>query len=212
MDADITTLRSSWEASLRSVDAVGARRAARHAIEQLGVEAFGDSVLNPTLEAVGESWEAGDISLAEVYMAGRISTEVLEEWMDDSHDHDTARVGVAMLDDRHALGKNLVVAALRVAQLPARDLGTQSARGLADLARDEGLGLLLVSTLMLRSALRVEDLMGHLRDDGTETRVIVGGAPFRLDPELWERVGAHGTGGDAASAVQIVRTWMGGGA
>ncbi|BDX05129.1 hypothetical protein MACH26_06500 [Planctobacterium marinum] len=113
-----------------------------------------------------------------------------------------------MLDDHHALGKNLVLCSLRIAGLPVRDLGTLSARDIADIVRDENIELLLISTLMLRSALRVKDLVSYLQADDIQTRVYVGGAPFRLDPELWKKVNAHGMGENSTEAVALVRAWM----
>jgi methanogenic corrinoid protein MtbC1 len=54
----------------------------------------------------------------------------------------------------------------------------------------------------------VKDLMRCLKDDGTRARVIVGGAPFRIDRELREIVGADGTGMNAADAVKIAQSWL----
>lgn len=50
--------------------------------------------------------------------------------------------------------------------------------------------------------------MRFLKLDGTPTRVIAGGARFRIDPELWSLVGAHVMGTNAATAMALTRSWM----
>lgn len=209
LDATIRSFSGKWAGALLQVDSLAAARIGDDAIAALGLDVFADRILVPTLDEMGARWETGQASLAEVYIAGRIANAVLAKHAvpRDMSARD-APVAVASLDDYHVLGKNLVLAALRAAGLPVCDLGTQDARSLADMARDEGFGLVLVSTLMLRSALHVQDLVRFLKLDGTPTRVIVGGAPFRIDPELWSHVGADGMGTNAAAAVAITRSWL----
>jgi len=70
---------------------------------------------------------------------------------------------------------------------------------------DDRIDILLVSVLMLRSALRVRALREKLDATGARVQLAVGGAPFRLDKELWREVGADGTAETAAGAVAMVR-------
>jgi methanogenic corrinoid protein MtbC1 len=63
---------------------------------------------------------------------------------------------------------------------------------------------------MLRSALRVRDLVAGLRAAGLPTKVVAGGAPFVLDRRLAEEVGADAVGYSASDAVAIVRRLLGG--
>ena len=65
--------------------------------------------------------------------------------------------------------------------------------------------ILLVSTLMLPSALRVREVRRLLDEEGVSPKIVVGGAPFRFDPRLWKDVGADAMGAGAAEAVAIVR-------
>lgn len=61
--------------------------------------------------------------------------------------------------------------------------------------------VLLISTLMLPSAMRVKEVKEKLAAKGASTRIIVGGAPFRLDSDLWRKVGA-----DGKNAATVIRT------
>jgi methanogenic corrinoid protein MtbC1 len=53
----------------------------------------------------------------------------------------------------------------------------------------------------------VQYLIRSLRGDpGTaEVKIIVGGYPFRIVPDLWKQIGADAYAGDAAEAVDIAR-------
>ncbi|MCG8018737.1 MAG: cobalamin B12-binding domain-containing protein, partial [Candidatus Thiodiazotropha sp. 'RUGA'] len=68
--------------------------------------------------------------------------------------------------------------------------------------------VLLVSVLMLPSALRILDLRSALNTESLDVKILVGGAPFLFDSQLWENVGADAMGATASDAVQIVGQWM----
>jgi monomethylamine corrinoid protein len=62
--------------------------------------------------------------------------------------------------------------------------------------------------LMLRSALRVRELRFAFENAGLSVKLAVGGAPFRLDLNLWKKVGADATSDSAAGAVGIARRFL----
>jgi methanogenic corrinoid protein MtbC1 len=68
--------------------------------------------------------------------------------------------------------------------------------------------ILLLSVLMLPSALRIRELKAALGN--RDVRIVVGGAPFRLDEQLWKEVGADAMGRDSSDAISIVTEMMGG--
>ncbi len=75
---------------------------------------------------------------------------------------------------------------------------------LASKAKEDNIEILLVSTLMLNAALRVKDLVDMLSLGEKRVKVIVGGAPFRFDPQLWREVGADAMGKSASEAPRAV--------
>jgi methanogenic corrinoid protein MtbC1 len=68
--------------------------------------------------------------------------------------------------------------------------------------------VLLISVLMLPSALHVKDVVEELRAQNNAAKVVVGGAPFHFDPQLWQEVGADAFGETATDAVRIVHQMM----
>jgi signal transduction histidine kinase/CheY-like chemotaxis protein len=63
--------------------------------------------------------------------------------------------------------------------------------------------LLAISVTMAFHLLEVQRLIGQVRasEAGQTVKVMVGGYPFNVDPELWRRVGADGHAGDASQAL-----------
>ena len=114
-------------------------------------------------------------------------------------------MAIAVLEDYHLLGKQMVHSALQASGYDLLDYGRMDLEELVTKVRDDGIEILLVSTLMLRSALRIETLSERLREEGLQLTLVVGGAPFRFDQELWKKVGADAMALNTAGALQTVR-------
>jgi len=169
-----------------------------------------EELIVPALEEIGRRWEQGETALAQVYMSSRICEELMARFLPPFSPErlKQPRLGIALLDDYHALGKIIVCAALRASGWDLHDYGRMTAPELAEKVIEDQIGILLISTLMLRSALQVKELKDRLTAAGSPAKIIVGGAPFRFDPELWLEVGADATGNDAAEAVRAVARCM----
>jgi methanogenic corrinoid protein MtbC1 len=202
-----------FEHVLLSLDRLGAQRLFAEASRFWPGVTILDGIVTPALEAVGAGWEAGHVALAQVYMAGRICEELVDAHASSSIPFRPRqpRMAIAVLDDFHALGKRIVRGVLRAAGFEVADYGAGlEPDALAERALDDNIEILLVSTLMLRSALRVRELSDLLAAAGSTMKVVVGGAPFVFDPTLADRVGAAAVGRSASDAVAIVNRLAGG--
>jgi len=203
----------AFELALLSTDDVAARREFAAVAEREGTFAAMETLVVPALQRIGDAWEAGDLALAQLYLAGRVAEEVVTAALPATRPFfaGVPQIAIAVLEDHHVLGKRLVLSALRAAGYGVTDYGRGVgvddlvARCSADRPR-----VLLVSTLMLPSALRVRDLVAGLAGLDQRPALIVGGAPFRLDPELWREVGADAGGRSSADAITLVRRFLGG--
>lgn len=199
----------AFEAALLAMDRVEAERL----LTVSGSPADGperlERLMMPALERIGQQWEAGTVSLSQVYVSSRICENVMQAVLPPTAPGRIRHppMGIAVLEDTHALGKRIVQASLHAAGYALTDYGQgMTAEELAGNAARDGIRILLVSVLMLRSALRVARLAECLRVAGGGTRLVVGGAPFLLEPALWREVGADAMGRNASEALEIVRT------
>ncbi|WP_462324737.1 cobalamin B12-binding domain-containing protein [Desulfoplanes sp.] len=197
----------AFKESLLTLDRIGARRIFEDASQEGEPLEFVETVMAAVLEDIGLSWEVGTIALSQVYMSGRICEELLDSLLPLSvfREENPCRVAIAVLEDYHMLGKRIVASVLRSSGYPLVDYGRVSVDELVRFLATDQIEILLVSTLMLPAALRVKNLQAALKERAIRVKVIVGGAPFRFDPLLWQEVGADGVGRNAGDAVALVR-------
>jgi methanogenic corrinoid protein MtbC1 len=170
-----------------------------------------EELIAPALDHLGQAWDAGTVSLSQVYMAGRLCEAIVNGLLPelDRAGESTSPLAIATLEDYHLLGRRIVLTALRASGFAVRDYGQGTVEEIAARAVADEVGVLLVSTLMLPSALRVKDLRAILSRRGSTARVVVGGAPFRMDSRLGSEVGADAVGTNTADAIAIVRRMTG---
>jgi len=199
----------AFQKALLRGDRAAARAVLRDDLEGGDPVAVSEAVVVPALERIGASWETGAISLATLYLSGVLAEEVVAEVLPNIRPATGAApsIAIVVLEDHHVLGKRLVLSALRSAGHAVEDYGHGlSPRDVVARCRAESPRVLLVSTLMLPAALKVRTLVDGLAELDPRPALLVGGAPFRMDPELWREVGADGTGNNSADALRLVRS------
>lgn len=166
-----------------------------------------EMLIAPTLDRIGHKWEAGSVALSQVYMGGKMCKEIVQTLFpaDTVNRSNDQGIAIAVLHDYHVLGKRIVVSVLRTLGYPILDYGHGiDVDMLVKRVKDDNIRILLISTLMLPAALLVQDVRNQLQADGYTTKIIVGGAPFRFDDQLWKVVGADAMGRSASDAIEIV--------
>lgn len=103
------------------------------------------------------------------------------------------------------LGKRLVAFVLRANGLGFMDYGRVQTRDLVRQVERDRIKILLISTLMLPSALQIKEVVRLLAERGLDVKIIAGGAPFRFDRELFREVGADAAADRASEVVTLIR-------
>ncbi|MCJ8500370.1 cobalamin B12-binding domain-containing protein [Desulfatitalea alkaliphila] len=212
-DIEADAAARAFEAALLRLDRLTATRLlTAPAGDGNGLQRIERLVL-PALERIGQHWEQGGLALSQVYMSGRICEELVEQLLPaaTSERGEGPLIALAVLEDHHLLGKRMVHAVMRAAGYAVRDYGRLDAAGLvARVVAEADVDLLMISTLMLASALRVAKVRELLAAAGRRLPIVVGGAPFRLDETLWQEVGATAMGRSASAAPAIIARLTGG--
>ena len=173
-----------------------------------------EQLVTETLERIGTGWEEGNISLSQVYMSGIICEELIENYLPRFRlaYKQEPKIAIAVLQDHHALGKRIVYSVMRAGGYDLLDFGHGiSVDELVQKTIQNEVEILLISTLMLPSALKVATVINMLREQGSNAKVIVGGAPFRLDTNLWKKVNADFDGKNATEIISIIESILQGG-
>ncbi len=204
-------LATPFRHALEALDRVTAEAVFANALEQLSPLQAVEQVVVPALEAVGAAWHDGNVALSQVYMSGRFCEEIVDRVLppsDPDRKHQP-RSAIVVLSDYHLLGKRIVYSVMRASGFELFDYGRMDVDELVERVLADRIRVLLISVLILPSALKVKEACRRLKTADPALKILVGGAPFLFDPQLWQEVGADATGASAADAVAIVERWMG---
>ena len=199
-------LAGEFMQSLLSLDRLSTRRILADANNRMSPLKLIDEVVVEALERIGAGWENGTIALSQVYMSGRICEELVDTLLPpESPDRkDQPKMAVSVLSDHHMLGKIIVYSLLRASGFDLLDYGRMEVDDLIHRVKEDGVEILLLSVLMLPSALQVKELKEKLIKSNFDVKIIVGGAPFRFDDQLWREVGADAMCQTAPEVVTVI--------
>ncbi|MFA6401206.1 MAG: cobalamin-dependent protein [Salinivirgaceae bacterium] len=161
-----------------------------------------NDILEPVLEQIGNMWAEESISLAQGYVAGKVSEDMLLKIFNEGINTagiqpEKGPVVVGNIeDDYHSLGRKLVSVFLQSAGWKVFDLGNDVTAGeFVDKAVETGARIIGVSAMMYTTAQNI----GKVRDElvrrklSGRIQLAVGGAVFKIRPELAREVGGDGT-------------------
>jgi methanogenic corrinoid protein MtbC1 len=182
-------------------------------VAETGYSATLRDLLEPALFMIGDRWAADGLSLAQGFVAGKIAEDFLElgkdfwKWDDSAGTSDGCVARIAVMgnveDDYHVLGRSMVVSFLRIKGWKVVDLGCDvCAKDFVDQADKSGACVIGASAMMLTTARNVLGIREELERRGLSDRIrlAVGGAVFRMRPELVAEVGGEGTATNALDA------------
>jgi methanogenic corrinoid protein MtbC1 len=172
-------------------------------------------VVIPAMEMMIKSIsEDFDANLAQHFMASQIASQVTDEMVAlfQKSPETVGRVVIGTSHgDMHTLGKRIVSGCLRSLMIEVIDLGVNvSAERFVDAALEHDASVIAISSMMVHTArseygcLAVRQL---LKDRQLEDRIkiIVGGAPYTWDTELYKIVQADAWASDGISAGKVIK-------
>lgn len=167
-------------------------------------------VLEPVLEEIGNRWVAERISLAAGYLAGKIAEDTLKKAL-ACQEVVPGNKGPVVIgnveDDYHSLGRKMVGIFLQTAGWKVIDLGNDvMAEDFVDAAVQHGAPLIGASAMMFTTAMNIKKIRQEIDARGMKGQIqlAVGGAVFKIRPELVEEVGGEGTAVTAVEAPRLM--------
>jgi len=167
------------------------------------------------MRRVGERYEAGDLFLPELMMAGEIMKEamaIISPYLKGSER--VQRMGKVVLGtvegDLHDIGKNIVKTMLTSAGFEVVDLGADvSVKKFVESVRKEEPKIVGMSALLTSTMDGMKEVADELEKEGLRKglKILIGGAP--IDEGFAERIGADAYGKDAMDAVRKAKILVG---
>jgi methanogenic corrinoid protein MtbC1 len=205
----VNALTSELHDALAALDRPRVESLLRQAVSRTSPMQAVEDLMVPSLILLGEEWNAGKVALSQIYMSSRICEDIVNHLLPaaPAQQNTPPQLAIVVLSDYHTLGKRIVLSIMRASGFDILDYGRMEVDDLVERVLADDVKILLISVLMLPSALKVKAVRAALDAKGKRVRIAVGGAPFLFDPELWREVGADAMGRNAAEAMTIVRRW-----
>lgn len=196
--------------ALLALDAQRMKELLESSLSSLTPLEVAEEVISPALLKIGEMWEEGEANLSQIFLASKMCDETLSQILPkEAHwRKDSPVIGITNFDDHHSLGKKILYMVLRADGFDVIDLGWTDSHSIGAAVMENRVEVLLVSTLMLRSALKVKEIPDIIKARGRKVIMVVGGAPFLFDPELGRGVGADAIGSNGADASELIKGLM----
>lgn len=167
-----------------------------------------DEGMSPAIKEVGDRFGRMEMFLPEMVA----SAEAMEAALDILEPHfegdEAGKKGKILIGtvqgDIHDIGKNIVIALLKVNGYEVIDIGRDIAStDFVDKAVDLGVDVIGLSGLLTTSLPMMRDIIQMFEDDGIrdQYKVIIGGGP--TSQEYADEIGADGYGETAHSAVEL---------
>ena len=166
-------------------------------------------ILEPSMVEWGKLWMQGKLSLAHGYLVGKIAEELYlkaslsKEFLAAAPQKKGTIILGNIEDDFHPLGRRLVNIFSQTAGWEIIDLGNDvMAETFVEKAQERQAHIIAVSAMMFTTARNIHKVRQELDKRGLTGKVqlAVGGAVFKLRPELVAEIGADGTTTSAIEA------------
>ena len=167
------------------------------------------------MRMVGERYEAGELFLPELMMAGEIMKEamaIITPYLERSRVQRMGKVVLGTVEgDLHDIGKNIVKTMLTSAGFEVVDLGADvSAKRFVESVRKEEPKIVGMSALLTSTMDGMKEVVDELKKERLRKglKILIGGAP--IDEDFARRIGADAYGEDAMDAVRKAKSLVGG--
>ncbi len=193
--------------ALLSIDKRQAKDILIRALDKYSPIEIVENIITPSLEYIGESWSFGNVSLSQVYMSGKICDDVIKTLLKPKgiSKKRHPKMAIAVLEDFHTLGKKIVLSFLETSGYEVIDYGYGiTVDSLVEKTIQDQIEIILISILMLPSALSIKEVKKKLKQANFTGKIVVGGAAFNFDNELYKEVGADYMCKNVSEAITVV--------
>ena len=167
-------------------------------------------VLERAIFQYGQEQIGKSIPLSEIYINSKIIQISLDTLLPQIKET-KARYGTIVIGnafgDYHALGKKIIVSFLRLGGFHVIDLGMSVPNEtFVEVIKKEKAKIVAISALILHSAEEIKKLKALLRANHlNNVKILVGGAPFLFDRELYKQYDADGTAANGIEAIHVCK-------
>lgn len=178
------------------------------------------NIMEPMLEKWGKLWMQGKISLAHGYVSGKVAEEFYllatsdREFFKELPEKKGTIILGNVEDDFHPLGRKLVSIYTKAAGWNIIDLGVDvPAETFVEKAIEHDADIIAVSAMMFTTAQNILKIRKQIDESqlSNKVKLALGGAIFKIRPELVKELGGDGTAENAIHAPKLFDSLLKGG-
>jgi len=166
-------------------------------------------VFQPAQYEIGRLWQSGKISVALEHYATAVTQLAMAQLYPIIFD--TPKIGRTMIatcpaGELHEIGVRMLADFFELSGWDTYYLGANTPNiGILNTIETQQPDIIAISATMTFHLSKVDKLISFIRrSDFSNTKIIVGGYVFKMDPNLWKEVGANGFAPDAEKALELV--------
>lgn len=211
----LTNYRERYFDALANMDAMASKQIIQEAIDAaIPPGTIMLEIFCSVMDRFGELQANQEITLSEIYAIARIGQATIEQLMvflpETTYTSGTVVIGT-IAGDFHGMGAKIVATFLRMAGFHVHELGVNvPSTAFVDAAIEKEASVICASTLLLHTMDQIKAIHNILAERQLTNRIklIVGGAPFNFDSELYKTVHADATAINASDAIEAVSQLM----
>lgn len=204
----LATLAGEYMEALRRGDRHAASRLVLDAVEQgTSIKDIYLHVFQRCQYEMGRLWQTNQVSVAQEHFCTAATQLIMSQLY--PYLFSTERIGRRMVatcvgDELHELGIRMVADFFEMEGWDTYYLGSNTpAQSVLQSVADQQADVLAISATMTFHVKKVRELIDQVRAAyaSEQIKIIVGGYPFNVEPELWRQIGADGYARDAQQAI-----------
>lgn len=178
---------------------------------QIDIPSLYLDVFQPTQKEIGRLWQMNQISVAQEHFCTVVTQSIISQLYPiifSVGKSEQRVIATAVGGELHELGMRMVADLLEMNGWDTYYLGANTPQeSVLAAIRERNAHIVAISATISFHVSKVRDLIGmiHTAPDLPDVKIMVGGYPFNLSPNLWREVGADGYAKDARSAVETAR-------
>lgn len=158
---------------------------------------------------LGRLWQLNQISVAQEHYSTAATQLIMAQLYPSifrTEKNERKIIATSIGGELHEIGVRIIADFFEMEGWDTYYLGANSpTAAIVQAIADRRADILAVSATMTFHIRAVENLIATVRAsaDSNGVKILVGGYPFNLEPELWKRVGADGYAADASEAIAV---------
>ncbi len=172
-------------------------------------------VFQPSQYEIGRLWQMNQMSVAQEHYATAATQLIMSQLY--AHIFNTKRNGHSLIatgvgGELHEIGLRMVADFFEMEGWDTYYLGSNTpASTIVQTLTERKADILAISVTMTFHIQLVADLIAQVRaiDPGRRIKILTGGYPFNIEPDLWRQVGADGYAANAEQAIAKANALLG---